>query len=83
MLLWPRQSDYPVISLSTGQSVGYPEYESQSAPFGILGTRGALTIVCMTVCDTTKIIGTPHQSRPYIQTIPPSRSRCYCIVPDI
>ena len=49
MPLWPRQSDYPLISLSTGQSVGYPEYDSQSAPFGIPGTRGALTIVCMCV----------------------------------
>ena len=59
MPLWPRQPDYPLISLSTGQSVGYPEYESQSAPFGILGTRGALTIVCMCVIQL-KSSGLPN-----------------------
>ena len=49
MPLWPCQSDYPLRVLSTGQSVGYPEYESQSAPFGFPGTHGALTVVCMCV----------------------------------
>ena len=64
MPLWPRQSDYPLIVLSTGQSVGYPEYESQSAPFGILGTRGALTIVCMCVIQL-KSSGLPSVSSIY------------------
>ena len=68
MPLWPRQSDYPLIVLSTWQSVGYPEYESQSAPFGIPGTRGALTIVCMCVIQL-KSSGLPislvHISRLY------------------
>ena len=68
MPLWPRQSEYPLIVLSTGQSVGYPEYESQSAPFGIRGTRGALTIVCMCVIQL-KSSGLPislvHISRLY------------------
>ena len=68
MPLWPRQSDYPLIVLSTSQSVGYPKYESQSAPFGISCTRGALTIVCMCVIQL-KSSGLPislvHISRLY------------------
>ena len=70
MPLWPRQSDYPLIVLSTGQSVGYPEYESQSAPFGIPSTQGALTlsVVCMCVIQL-KSSGLPislvHISRLY------------------
>ena len=49
MPLWPCQSDYPLRFLSTGQSVGYPEYDPQSALIGIPGTHGALTVVCMCV----------------------------------
>ena len=68
MPLWPRQSDYPLISLSTGQSVGYPEYDPQSALIGIPGTHGALTIVCMCVIQL-KSSGLPislvHISRLY------------------
>ena len=70
MPLWPRQSGYPLIVLSSGQSASYPEYESQSAPVGIPGTRGALTlsIVCMCVIQL-KSSGLPislvHISRLY------------------
>ena len=64
MPLWPRQSEYPLIVLRTGQSVGYLEYESQSAPFGILGTHEALTIVCMCVIQL-KSSGLPSVSSIY------------------
>ena len=64
MPLWPRQSDYPLMVLSTWQSVGYLEYESQFAPFGIPGTRGALTIVCMCVIQL-KSSGLPSVSSIY------------------
>ena len=80
MPLWPCQSDYPLRVLSTGQSVGYPEYDSQSAPFGFPGTHGALTVVCMCVIQLRSSglpISLAHTSR----TTPPSKSRCYCVVP--
>ena len=89
MPLWPMacQSDYPVVPvalrvLSTGQSVGYPEYESQSAPFGIPGTHGALTVVCMCVIQL-KSSGLPISLAHTSRTTPPSKSslRCYCVVP--
>ena len=55
MPLWPCQSDYPLRLLSIGQSVGYPEYDSQSALIGIPGTHGALTVVCMCVIQLNGI----------------------------
>ena len=80
MPLWPCQSDYPLRFLSTGQSVGYPEYESQSAPFGFPGTHGALTVVCMCVIQL-KSSGLPISLVHVSRTTPPSKSRCYCVVP--
>ena len=72
MPLWPCQSDYPLRLLSTGQSVGYPEYESQSAPFGIPGTHGALTVVCMCVIQL-KSSGLPISLVHVSRTTPPSK----------
>ena len=60
--------------------MGYPEYESQSAPFGIPGTRGALTIVCMCVIQL-KSSGLPISLVHISRTTPPSKSRCYCVAP--
>ena len=82
MPLWPCQSDYPlrVCILSTGQSVGYPEYDSQSALIGIPGTHGALTVVCMCVIQL-KSSGLPVSLVHVTRTTPPSKSRCYCVVP--
>ena len=75
MATWPTlKSDYPLIVLSTGQSVGYPEYDPQSALIGIPGTHGALTVVCMCVIQL-KSSGLPislvHILLGPIQTIPP------------
>ena len=80
MPLWPCQSDYPLRVLSTGQSVGYPEYDSQSAPFGIPGIHGALTIVCMCVIQL-KSSGLPISLAHTSRATPPSKSRCYCVAP--
>ena len=80
MPLWPRQSDYPLRFLSTGQSVGYPEYDPQSALIGIPGTHGALTVVCMCVIQL-KSSGLPISLVHVSRTTPPSKSRCYCVVP--
>ena len=65
MPLWPCQSDYPLRFLSTGQSVGYPEYDSLSALIGIPGTHGALTVVCMCVIQQN------HQDSPSVSSTYP------------